>query len=489
MLASQFVPNSLDEIDAEIAYHEGCLLTLRSRRNLLVPILNLPSEIISRIIRHTQSEDHSRTTPEPGFSTYSISSKWRDILLVCKQFRAVAVAAPHLWTFIDMDWGHTYRVAVALERAKSVPLALSQINIPYRLSLQRTAMANISRAYAASLRLSQEATLIEHSRNLFHVTAPLLTTLSLTANFEHYDFLVMLDKLSSQLVELSLFQFIVDIAPRFAWPLLNRLQLQSIDIEVETLCTLLFNMPALEHLVVKDLNQLEWGGSSRTLPPFHLPGHPQRRVLRCLQTVSLRLHAETCQQIHVDITGSEEHHSEELDKTNVALFEYVLDEWKLFPKPLPPATFFLTLDLQHNRHAFKLVSGREDSKSTLPISTISMPYVCSSALEYATRGVTFATVYIEGISEQALPALTMLLDIHMANSRNLKLILAQFSNLDGLLSWLRERRSAGCRITTLEFQLSDLIRWGPDMVQEIERIRASGVVDNVISELTRRIIL
>jgi hypothetical protein len=85
----------------------------------------------------------------------------------------------------------------------------------------------------------------------------------------------------------------------------------------------------------------------------------------------------------------------------MALFEHILDEWKFFPKPLPPAIFFLTFDLQHNLHTFKLVLGCEDSKSTLPISTISMPYVCSLALDYATQGITFATVYIEGISEQA----------------------------------------------------------------------------------------
>jgi hypothetical protein len=125
-------------------------------------------------------------------------------MLVCKHFRAVAIAAPYLWAFINTDWGHMYRMAVALKHAKSVPLALSQTSIPSQLSLQRTAMANILHAYAVSLCLSQEATLVKHSQNLFHVTPLLLTTLSLTANFEQYDFLVMLDKLSSQLVDLLL---------------------------------------------------------------------------------------------------------------------------------------------------------------------------------------------------------------------------------------------------------------------------------------------
>jgi hypothetical protein len=490
-IASPSVQEILNEIDQQIHFHEARLLTLKARRNSLVPILNLPQEIIGRIIKLTQLTGIQEPYTRPGFLECRLRNQWRRIMLVSKSFRAVALAVPEIWAFINMNWKNTEWTVTSLERAKSVPLVLD-CRIPYRKSGAHSyelTMANFSRAYAASLLIRDNNQ--DQIVALLQTAAPQLNTLQLTGNLGSTNILNVLPNLSIQLVELTLLRVGLVDGHSFSWPTLKRLRLDDVSITPTTFLSLLFEMPSLEDLVVRHMTGLD-GEAIAVIPVLPLPQDVHRRVLQHLRTVMVQMEPLTCmallrvlhpfrhicQQLNVDIVGHDDRHTDDLDETIVGVFEYVIDGWAhLFSECLSsPVSLVWNLDAEDYQHSFKLTSHQ--GKTHALASTLDVHYVLALAPRYQTRGIAFVAVEVEGVYSGIpwIPELTTLWNTYTPNAT--KLVLRDCWDFTGLLDWLLQRRETTCAITTVELNHTSTLGPDEEMIKETEKLRASGAVEN-----------
>jgi hypothetical protein len=302
-MRSKTIQQNLDEIDSGILFHEARLLALKSQRNSLIPILNLPLEIIGRIIRQTQLTGGQELHTHPEFLEFKINEKWRRIMLVCRLFRAVALTLPELWTFIstqkDADWIH-----ISLERAKSLPLILDlrpqSHNHLAELVLTKLLLANFSRAYAVSLSLGMRST--DQIQAFFDTPAPWLNTLQWVGTLLDKNILNMLPGFSNQLVELSFLQVDLKEGRALACPRLQRLRLDTVSITPGAFFPFLSNMISLEHLVIRHM-QLSSGlpvglmTSREATPDLLVPQDRSKCVLRHLCRIFLQAEPFICRAL------------------------------------------------------------------------------------------------------------------------------------------------------------------------------------------------
>ncbi|KAF8648233.1 hypothetical protein AX16_006315 [Volvariella volvacea WC 439] len=113
------------DIEAEIESLNRKLIRLRRRRNALLPISTLPSELIAKVLQHMVDdtvvavERHSETEgPFKGVprSVYD----WTSVTQFCAEWRVMALGQPTLWTRIwttNLGW-----LKAHLERSKDQPL-------------------------------------------------------------------------------------------------------------------------------------------------------------------------------------------------------------------------------------------------------------------------------------------------------------------------------------------------------------------------------
>ncbi|KAH9070737.1 hypothetical protein EDB83DRAFT_361652 [Lactarius deliciosus] len=108
-------------IDAEIKSLEESIRTLRRRRNTLVPVSSLPSEVITTIfsflrVRVTLLDFKLDEKPD--------DLAWLRVAHVCHQWRDIALNHPIFWSHVDFTAVSSVGAAEILARAKMVPLHL-----------------------------------------------------------------------------------------------------------------------------------------------------------------------------------------------------------------------------------------------------------------------------------------------------------------------------------------------------------------------------
>ncbi|TFK60884.1 hypothetical protein BDN72DRAFT_778851, partial [Pluteus cervinus] len=96
---SRFQGLSLEDayhkLDAEIDQLQERLCSLRTFRNTLPPISQIPTEILSRIFFHSQ-KDNTPAFPDDVDAKTRFFVSW-----VCRHWRSTALATPGLWTAIS----------------------------------------------------------------------------------------------------------------------------------------------------------------------------------------------------------------------------------------------------------------------------------------------------------------------------------------------------------------------------------------------------
>jgi hypothetical protein len=90
-----------------------CIRHLQSRRNALVPLLRLPTEILLRIAEMLVHYTSTFHIPVRG-----LEEKWRAFMGVCTHIRFLIIDSPRLWAHIDLsrsvDW-----VGLCIQRAQT----------------------------------------------------------------------------------------------------------------------------------------------------------------------------------------------------------------------------------------------------------------------------------------------------------------------------------------------------------------------------------
>jgi hypothetical protein len=505
-MPSKIAQQSFKIIDEEISFHETRLLALKSQRNSLVPILNLPVEIIGRIIKQTQLVGIQKTDTPSGFNELRPHGEWTRIMLVCRSFRAVAVALPELWVFIKTSRRNTEWTLTSLQRAKSASLVVDHefiINNSAAHIQNDLLFDHFSRAYAARLLLHEEN--LEQIQAMLNDPAPHLKTLQFSLGYEYVPVLTMLPNLSSQLVELTIRDAHIQECPPMTWPAMKRLRLDFVRIEPEALCILLFNMPSLAYLLIKNIQNPN-GGSIEPIPEQFLPQDRRQRVLHGLRNVVLQtgtitcntllhvLHASryACHHMNLETVGDYLHWDTNLEETIIGVFEYVTVEWAhLFVEPIPPVVLVLKIDSDPRQPVFTLDVKREHGATRHPelvcatSSSVTIQYIHSLANRYQIRGaqVQFEAVQVDGISagyqwHRIIPQLSTLWDACAPDAT--KFILSDCSDLSGLSDWLIERKTTPHAIKTIEILSSEQFEFDEEMIQQATNLREGGIVENII---------
>ncbi|KAK7018378.1 F-box domain-containing protein [Favolaschia claudopus] len=102
------------ELDSQIAWHYAQIVVLKARRNAIVPIHRLPNELMTRIFTIFATESDSDML---------FNLEWTQIMRVCHHWHAVALAAQHLWAYIEVE-GTGSRFFPQLRRSGAAPLTI-----------------------------------------------------------------------------------------------------------------------------------------------------------------------------------------------------------------------------------------------------------------------------------------------------------------------------------------------------------------------------
>lgn len=106
--------NSLVDLDQDIYRRLQVVRALQSRRNALLPISQLPCEILCRIFEYVAPSD----------LTYGRDLRWIAFSHVSQCWRETALSCAALWRFVPI-YGPTELTREFLRRSKSAPLALN----------------------------------------------------------------------------------------------------------------------------------------------------------------------------------------------------------------------------------------------------------------------------------------------------------------------------------------------------------------------------
>ncbi|KAH9058274.1 hypothetical protein EDB87DRAFT_933890 [Lactarius vividus] len=108
-------------IDAEIKSLEESIQALRRRRNALVPISSLPTEVLVTIFSFLRVRV---TLLAFKLGEKSEGPEWLRVAHVCHQWREIALNQPLFWSHVDFTTVSSVGAAEMLARAETVPLQL-----------------------------------------------------------------------------------------------------------------------------------------------------------------------------------------------------------------------------------------------------------------------------------------------------------------------------------------------------------------------------
>lgn len=166
--------NSLhDEMEGKIEPVQDAILLLNRRRNALMPVFQLPSELLTAIFFEVQS-----TYYRPYFM------KWTAVCHVCSHWRRVALVCEGLWSKINVSL-HRKWMKVLLARSGDTPLDVS-LNLSHWASLidvdhlrENTQMAMAQSHRLESLELSAPSRTMDKLLLMLDFAAPVIRSLRL----------------------------------------------------------------------------------------------------------------------------------------------------------------------------------------------------------------------------------------------------------------------------------------------------------------------
>ncbi|EIW83227.1 hypothetical protein CONPUDRAFT_152261 [Coniophora puteana RWD-64-598 SS2] len=295
---------SIEDIDTELAMLTSYASVLRNRRNSLVAISKLPSEILAAIFQACADTSHGSARYSPVHVCSSPCLSWISATYVCRFWRSVALDHPTLWS--QLPCFHRRWTNEFLMRAKSAPLiiraaASASASVLWGPSGSvKTALAHIAQTRELTLMVPSKE-LLEQLLNNVRAAAPTLESLLLksshngfhVSNYAYHVPMQLFLGATPRLRRLSLYKCNID------WnsPLLTNLTHLCIsDIapalrpSIDALAETLSRMPALEDLILEDF-------LSQVSPPTSPPQNHTRAISVKLPRLS-RLH------IHGSVTDA-----------------------------------------------------------------------------------------------------------------------------------------------------------------------------------------
>ncbi|KAJ8595254.1 hypothetical protein M405DRAFT_807554 [Rhizopogon salebrosus TDB-379] len=216
------VPSSQAEIDNELVALADRMRALRTHRNVLSPISSIPPEILGAVFVHLARQVQSRYSPDAPEAL-----SWLSVGHVCRHWRDVALANPHLWAtpFLNSTKG----TEEMLLRSKMAPLILRS-GRRYRIECVQKAFEHVERLQEVTLDCSNHLTphIVGLLGKLSSCSTPNLKSLSLDGGLGRRPRIA--------------------IPTSFAAPSLRRLQLNH--------CDLSWASPVLTGLTVLDIKTM-----------------------------------------------------------------------------------------------------------------------------------------------------------------------------------------------------------------------------------------
>jgi hypothetical protein len=108
------------DIDNEILELENRILELKWKRNSVVPITQLPNEILAQILLYVQLDWGYNDNYETLLyhEDTGMDHDWTRSMLVCRRFRDAALACPLLWSYIDLTHKKKEWISLSFQRSK-----------------------------------------------------------------------------------------------------------------------------------------------------------------------------------------------------------------------------------------------------------------------------------------------------------------------------------------------------------------------------------
>jgi hypothetical protein len=119
---ANFRKYQLQAVDDEIKSLEESIRVLRSRRNALVPVSSLPTEVLSAIF--TLLHGPVASSPPTLLEEKPDHLPWIRVAHVCRHWREITLNQPLFWSHIDFTALTSAGAAEILTRANTVPLRL-----------------------------------------------------------------------------------------------------------------------------------------------------------------------------------------------------------------------------------------------------------------------------------------------------------------------------------------------------------------------------
>jgi hypothetical protein len=263
---------TFEEIDGRIRALEAELFDLKCRRNALVPICRLPSEIIIKIIGHIQNWSKD---PDELFENFDRS--WLRLTLVCQRFRDVAVQSPTLRSVLDYSQDSGSWIDLCVQRSQNAQLCIYSHDSGAEVAAEHWSRAHLVKFDGYTI------------ANMFDSSTPYLETLVIVAEDDFETLWIssaVLDNISASIVELHLdgVGVYLDIQEAVSLPNLRWLKLYLIrmDVSLNGLALFLKGAPTLQSLRIMRLCLLESANAvdaNEVMPVPEQISLPQLRLL------------------------------------------------------------------------------------------------------------------------------------------------------------------------------------------------------------------
>jgi hypothetical protein len=148
---------TLETLDAQIAFHEEKLLQLKRRRNALNPLCHLPFELLIYILKLIQRPKDAFKADIMTYSWEPFDNSWVNVAAICAPIREKVMQAVDIWAAVDVHATESKWIDYCMERAGDMPLTIRAVrgNNKYNKtkdSVHVFASKNLSRARAIYLR-------------------------------------------------------------------------------------------------------------------------------------------------------------------------------------------------------------------------------------------------------------------------------------------------------------------------------------------------
>jgi hypothetical protein len=264
----------ITSLESQIARLQTQLVAMKKTRNSFTPLCQLPYEILGRILLQVQAPALRKPISshfDGLLHDFEHDQDWeKGIMLTCSRVREVCIGTSLLWAHIDLSWP-IHKIKEHLMRAGTVNLTLQwrpadrttlQDDVHARKEIQLIKpiiLACLHRACATYISLKYN--IDKEAQTIMQILAgctraPKLTILHVDLDRKYGQAVLQSPKLSSTLVQLSLWNFALDIPVTAHFPRLLRMHLQNVfmDQYPKRLIQLLQRAPNLTDLVLNEMH-------------------------------------------------------------------------------------------------------------------------------------------------------------------------------------------------------------------------------------------